>query len=405
MATAEAFVKQRVREKGRITFAEYMQVALYGPGGYYTSGAQGAGRDYYTSPLAHPVFGALIALQLEQMWRLLDTPDPFHVVEPGAGDGTQARDILAFAERLEPAFATALRYTAIDRASPAPRAQALGLDWIRSEHFPMRGIVGCVLSNELVDALPVHRVAMRRGELREVYVTLDGERLVEVLGELSTPELAARLDLEQARLEEGWEAEVNLPAVTWMDEVARSLARGYVITIDYGDLAEGLFTPQRSQGTVVSYYAHAPMIDLYANIGSRDITAHANFTTLKQAGAEAGLQPLAVATQRRFLRNLGIDLFIEASRRQRLGQREVQANVMAMRDLIKPEGLGGFRVLLQSKGAPPKRLAGLGKNDSYMDELRSRMESLPPPLLDSGHLDLMSARHPHLGGDWEELLT
>ena len=405
MATAEPFVKQRIREKGRITFAEYMQVALYGPGGYYTRGEQGAGRDYYTSPLAHPVFGALIALQLEQMWRLLDAPDPFHVLEPGAGDGTLARDVLAFAGHLEPAFAAALRYTAIDRASPAPRDGPSALEWIRSEHIPLRGMIGCILSNELVDALPVHRVAMRRGELREVYVTLDGERLVEVLGEPSTPELAARLALEHARLEEGWEAEVNLQAIAWMDEVARSLGTGYVVTIDYGDLAEDLYSPQRSQGTVVSYYAHAPMIDPYANIGRRDITAHANFTTLKQAGAGAGLQPLGLATQRRFLQNLGIDLFIQTTREQKLGQRELQANLMAQRDLIKPEGLGGFRVLLQSKGAPPKGLAGLGKDAAYIDKLRRRLDSLPLPLLDSNHLDLMSAKYPHLGGDWEALLT
>ena len=405
-ATAEDLVRQRIRQAGRITFAEYMELALYrSPGGYYTQGEAQGGRDYYTSPSAHPLFGALIALQLEQMWRLLGTPDPFWAVEPGAGNGTLARDLLAFSQRLDPAFAAALRYVAIDRREAAPVAGPPELTWVRSCGMPLRGIVGCVLSNELVDALPVHRVSMRGGKLRELYVKLDGDRLVETLGEPSTPELAASLAQENAHLDEGTEAEVSLAAATWMEEVARGLSRGYVLTIDYGDLAERLYeNPERSRGTVMSYYRHAPQDDPYARVGRQDITSHANFTTLARTGAPAGLQPLGLVTQRRFLQNLGSDLFIEAVRRQELGQQERQANLMAMRDLLKPEGLGGFRVLLQAKEAPRAGLAGLGQDESFSQRLRSRLESLPAPLLAGSHLDLMAARYPHLAGNWQELL-
>ena len=406
MSIAEEVLRRRIREKGRITFAEFMEVALYGPGGYYTQGEPvGRRGDFYTSPSAHPAFGALIALQLEQMWRLLGAPERFHVVEPGAGDGLLARDILTFARRLEPGFAGALHYIALDRRPLSPADIPGGLAWIRSVDIPLRHIVGCVLSNELVDSLPVHRVAMQRGELREVYVTLDGDRLVEVLAEPSIPRIAAQLTSEGVRLEEGWQGEVSLAAASWMEEVARSLSRGYVMTIDYGDPAERLYSPERRQGTVMSYCRHTPQSDPYARVGRQDITAHANFTTLARAGARGGLGPVALLTQREFLRNLGMELFIEALSRQPRGQREHQANLMAMRELVKPEGLGGFRVLVQGKKAPESGLACLEQDASFRDTLSRRLVTLPVPLLGQSHLDLMAARYPHLAADWEELLA
>ena len=406
MATAEDAVKQLIAEKGRITFAEYMELALYSDaGGYYRGHGRVVGRDYYTSPTAHPVFGALIALQLEQIWRLLGMPTPFEVIEPGAGDGVLALDILDFASHLEPEFGAALRYMAIDRARPAPADCPASLQWLRSTGFPVQDIVGCVISNELVDALPVHRVSMRRGSLQELYVTLDGGRLVEVAGDPSTPELADRFAQEKVRLEEGWEAEVNLTAARWIQDVGRGLTRGYVITFDYGDLAEGLYTPERSRGTIVSYYRHAPESDPYARIGSRDITAHANFTTLMQAGMQTSLRPIGMLTQGKFLQNLGIDLFMKEMPRRRMGDRERQANRMAQRELIKPEGLGGFRVLLQGKAIPEAPLAAMGKDESFKAGLQKRLKGLPTPLLADRHLDLMAGKYPHLRGEWEGLLT
>ena len=403
MTRAEEIIRRRIRDRGRITFAEFMELALYGPGGYYTSRTPiGRKGDYYTSPLVHPLFGALLALQLEQLWRLLDAPSRFVVVEPGAGDGRLALDVLAYARRLDAAFACALEYVAIDRPG-GPAAGFLGgpgsgVSWLRGECTPLRDLTGCVLSNELVDSLPVHRVAMTGGRLRELYVTLADGSLAEEAGEPSTPEIAELLGSQGVRLEEGWQAEVGLGARRWMEGVAASLRRGYVLTIDYGDPAEGLYTEARKAGTVMSYYQHTPQADVLARVGLQDMTAHVNFTMLVQAGRKRGLEPVALMDQRSFLRNLGAGLFIDRLRREPLPQAETQANLMAMRDLVKPGGLGAFRVLLQAKDAPVAGLACVDESPSEEEAWRRRLESLPVPMLTPEHLDLLAARYPHQAG-------
>ncbi len=414
MTRAEEIIRQRIRDRGRITFAEFMELALYGPGGYYTSRTPiGRRGDYYTSPSAHPMFGALLALQLEQLWRLLDAPSRFVVVEPGAGDGRLALDVLAYARRLDAAFARALEYVAVDRfprpgpGGPAanfsggPGGPAARISWLRGECTPLRELTGCVLSNELVDSMPVHRVAMTGGRLRELYVTLADGSLAEEAGEPSTPEIAEMLGSQGVRLEEGWQAEVGLGARRWMEGVAASLRRGYVLTIDYGDPAERLYTEARKAGTVMSYYQHTPQADVLARVGLQDMTAHVNFTTLVQAGRKRGLEPVALMDQGSFLRNLGAGLFIDRQRREPLPQAETQANLMAMRDLVKPGGLGAFRVLLQAKDAPVAGLACVDESPSDQEAWRRRLESLPVPMLTPEHLDLLAARYPHQAGTQE----
>lgn len=409
--SAEALVKARIRAAGRITFAELMELALYGEGGYYTRGEHIGGHgDYYTSPSAHPVFGALIALQLEEMWAMLAKPSRFSAVEAGAGAGTLARDIFAFAQHLTPEFREALQYTAVDpRAGSTGTPQAAGLHFVASRGMPVGGIIGCIFSNELIDSLPVHRVSMRNGRLKELYVTIEKGNFVEVWDEPSTSEIASRIELERATLEEGCEGEVNLAAARWVEDAADSLERGYVVTIDYGDLVERLYSRERRHGTVASYYRHALRSDPYIRIGEQDITAHANFTTLVQAGAARGLRPITLMTQGELLGHLGIGLFIEAVGRSGLSDMERQANTMAMRDLVKADGLGKFRVLIQGKDTPAASLASLGDRASFREALRRRIESWTLPLLDEQHINLMAGKYPTpdetwVTGTWDSVL-
>jgi len=196
-------IRRRIREQGRITFYEFMELALFWPrGGYYLSpGTREASGDYYTSPQAHPAFAALLAVQLLQMWSLLDEPNPFTVVEVGAGNGLLCRDLVTYACHLPQAFRRALRYLCLDRnqaggleqevftgngavvgrvaATPIVSIESGGpasLGQRKVAGLPLRGIRGCFLSNELLDAFPVHQVTKVDGRLREVYVTLrDGE--------------------------------------------------------------------------------------------------------------------------------------------------------------------------------------------------------------------------------------
>ena len=402
--SAEETIRDRIRAKGRITFAEFMELALYAPRGYYSEEEPfGARGDYYTSPMAHPVFGALITVQLEQMWDRLGRPNPFHVVEAGSGNGVLSSDITGFAQRLGGGFLKSLRYVALDR-KPRPAATGYGAlaDRVGSVGFPLRNITGCVLSNELIDSMPVNRVIVREGNLREIYVTEYQGRLVDVEDDPSTPAIAQRLRLDGATLEEGWRAEVGLAAAAWTAEMAGALDRGWAITFDYGDMANRLCSQERSGGTVMDYYRHTQSGDQYARVGRQDITAHANFSTLVEEGRAGGLQPVVLMTQQRFLRNLGLTDCIRGTAGLGLGTRERDSNVMGQRALLKPDGLGAFRVLVQAKGAPSDGLALLGRDSSAGARMGRRIVSFGMPLLGEAHIDLMAGRYQNESRDWDE---
>ena len=164
-----------------------MEAALYDPrGGYYTGAGPDA--DYYTSPAAHPAFGALVAVQLSRMWDALGRPGCFTAVEMGAGGGLLARDVVSYARRAPTPFAGALRYVTVDRARPSQAVDAVR--HVDASGMPVADVVGCVLSNELLDAFPVHRFEIQSGRVLEVYVVVRGGRFAEELDEPSTPELA-----------------------------------------------------------------------------------------------------------------------------------------------------------------------------------------------------------------------
>ncbi|MCZ6892190.1 MAG: SAM-dependent methyltransferase, partial [Chloroflexi bacterium] len=148
-------LKERIAGRGPISFSEFMELALYWPhGGYYSEAAsERHPADFFTAPAAHPAYGALLSLQLEEMWQVLGRPPLFTIVEPGAGTGLLSLDILRYAQYLDPEFQRAVRYCAIDR-SPRHRLPGAVLEWIRAVGVPLRGLTGCVLSNELLDAFP-----------------------------------------------------------------------------------------------------------------------------------------------------------------------------------------------------------------------------------------------------------
>ena len=366
--TPEAEIRGRIASNGPITFAEFMEVALYHPnGGYYTQDRQDpAHRDYYTSPSAHPAFSALIAIHLETMWKALRRPTPFHVVEMGAGSGLMAQDIIGYARQHLSPFAQSMRYFTVDKAS---------------DETP-RGAVGCVLSNELIDAFPVHRFEIENGTLVELFVDVDaGGRFRSVVGEPSTPLLAQRLDGLGLELPDGTRGEINLRISEWARRVSEIIERGFVVTIDYGHKSKELYSPERSRGTLQTYYKHTSGSSPYQWIGRQDITAHVDFTTVIDEGLDVGLKPLSLMTQAEYLNRLGLKVWADRLRDRDISPRDVRANATAMRDLVDPEGLGGFKVLIQEKGA------GLADVD-WLFPSRQIVEQLPMPLLRSDHVPL-----------------
>lgn len=358
----------------RVPFTQYMDWVLYEPEhGYYAANRAkiGAAGDFFTAPHVSPDFGELLAEQFQEMWQRLGSPVPFTLVEMGAGQGIVAADILAYARSRHPNFFQALQYRIIEKAAAhvaeqQQRLQAFRaagkLQWLELADIRPNSITGCFFSNELVDALPVHRVVLENQQLREIYVQVrqddsGGVQFQEVIDHPSTERLAAYfdlvgIDLDPERYPEGYCSEVNLAALDWLQEVAARLQRGYVLTIDYGYPASQYYSPARRQGTLQCYYQHSFHNDPYLHIGRQDLTAHVDFTALERWGDRYGLETLGLTQQGLFLMALGLgDRLVENNRgEQATSTMDVIHRREALHLLMNPMGLGGFGVLIQSKG-------------------------------------------------------
>lgn len=220
-------------------------------------------------------------------------------------------------------------------------------------------VSGIVLSNELIDAFPVHRVVRRGDELLEVYVDHNGDHFVDHLGPLSTPDLPAYFDALGLLPGDGCYAEVNLAAGRWMASVGASLQRGYVLTFDYGYEARDLYAPWRRDGTLLCCYQQAASSDPYQRVGRQDITSSVDFTTLRRLGETVGLRTLAMTDQASFLVRMGIGDGVAAASGGGSAQiEEYFARRGVVLALIDPARLGRITVLLQGKDVPDARLRG-----------------------------------------------
>jgi SAM-dependent MidA family methyltransferase len=267
-------------------------------------------------------------------------------------------------------------------------------------------MVGCVLSNELFDAFPVHRFVIREGRVKEIYVSLEEGELVEIIDEPPTPRLERQLSGLGLNLPEGFQGEVNLAMDDWIEELSHVLKRGFVLTFDYGYSANDLYSPARSRGTLRCYYRHVLEGNPYRRIGRQDITAHVDFSLLMSSGEEHGLSSLGFTTQREFLQNLGFSRFLDSLGSMELFQRERDANRMGMLELVKEGEMGDFKVLAQAKGLEHDlSLLGFDSKSSLRGRERFKVgKTLPPvPLLSTEHIDLMAGRYPHLSWEWEAL--
>jgi SAM-dependent MidA family methyltransferase len=363
-----ALLAERVRRFGPITFAEYMRECLYHPvHGYYSRPESRRFADYYTSVDVHPIFGRLLARQFAQMWEQLGLPAEFHLVEAAAGTGRLAAHILEFAQAKLPRFYRTLRYVAVER-SPARCDQISTrlVPYIANGHcnatieVPTKIPAGCVFSNELLDALPIHRVIQQDGALQEIFVVHDGKVFSELQKPLSTCGISEYFATQQIQLVEGQQAEAGLETCDWITEIGRRLERGFVLTIDYGHEAAGLFDTHHMAGTVLAYANHRASEDFYAAPGQQDLTAHVNFTAVRLWGQRSGLEAVGLVSQTAFLLALGqenefADLYDEG-----MPEADRVRARLQLKTLIYPEGMGErFQVMVQAKGVPATKLTGL----------------------------------------------
>jgi SAM-dependent MidA family methyltransferase len=366
----------------RITFAEYMDWVLYHPQyGYYSSGNVeiGSEGDFYTSVSLGSDFGELLAEQWVQMWEILDRPVPFTLLEMGAGQGRLVLDILNALQQHSPELLAAIEYIIIERSGSLIQRQqnclqswidkGVKIGWRTWDEIAEASLVGCCFSNELVDAFPVHQVAIVKGELKEIYVTISASGLTEIVGELSTPELQdyfqlIGIDFPSPAYPEGYQTEVNLAALTWLETVAQKLQRGYLITLDYGYPAQRYYHPRRDRGTLQCYYQHRHHNNPYVNLGQQDLTAHVDFTALERQGELCGLSKIGFTQQGMFLMALGLGDRLSELSSGKFSVQQVLKRRDALHQLIDPDGLGGFGVLLQSKGLNERETAQVLKGFS-----------------------------------------
>ena len=407
--TLEARLRDEIRRRGPIPFADFMRVVLYDPdGGYYSSLEEriGPAGDFYTAPATHPAFGALLALQLEQCWELLCRPESFTVVEEGGGKGRLAQDFFNYVRYLTPDFRRAIDYCIVEfgrtgRVIP-PQGDDAGcvINW-DGDALPDEIEAGAIISNELYDAMPRHRVIQQGQTLYELLVDATDTGFIETIAEPSTSALAERLGQLDVTLPNGSKAEIDLGGPAHLTESVSRLQRGFVFTVDYGYPAATLYDGSRREGTLLCYHHHTSSTNPYIRLGRQDITAHVDFTSLAWAGEAAGLRTEGLLTQQRFLKKLGSQAFIDALRELDLPPQDVMANRMAILELTKPSGFGGFGVLIHSTGTDAGEPFGV--DEIVISRARGGLDGLPPALLTPDHMPLLAGRYPQyseLGSIW-----
>ncbi len=359
---------EEINKKGKITFARFMYMALYHPEyGYYNADRERVGRfgDYYTSPTVHRIFGELIAKQLDEMWRIMGK-GAFTVVEAGAGRGWLCGDIVRCVREDHSELYEKLHYIIVESNPYAQGKQrsllnSLGIaddkvswhTYSGARGFSFDGVQGCFLSNEFVDALPVHRVTVKNKVLKEMYVGYNAAGFFEIDDEVSTEALNKYFEVIQTHPEEGQGYEVNLDVGDWLRHVSEKLRKGFVITIDYGDMSDGIYRENGGDGTLRCFYKHTVNRDFYERPGEQDITAHVDFTNLMNGGRRVGLEVTGFAKQSHFLIALGV---LEKLN-NRAGDVET---ILKVKNLFHPEGMGNiFKVFIQHKNVERPQLTGL----------------------------------------------
>jgi SAM-dependent MidA family methyltransferase len=354
---------QRIKSRGPITFADFMDAALYDEkDGYYTAHASIGfdGADFLTSPELGPAFGRALARAAVDCWTAIGKPARWDVVEAGAGRGILMRDLLDALMRERPEAARGARPAIIEVSPRLREQQALALEgrelrWasVARTLAPIRGVV---FANEVLDAFPVHVLVRGEDGLREVFVDVKDGALTETLRAPSHPDLRFRVP-DSVPIGGRWE--VSLGAESWMAQLAAAVEQGYVLVIDYGGEETDLLT-RGGAGTLRGFSRHRLVSDALAAPGDHDLTASVNFTAIRRAAEGAGLTLAGMTTQRDALIGLGIR---EAYGRPTdpIDQLRAASKRSAISVLLEPNGLGAYAVVCFAKDAPADGLRFLAR--------------------------------------------
>ncbi len=305
MRNLTEIIQNKIETTGPMSFRDFMGMALYYPGlGYYTSGKERIGKsgDYYTAPTANSLLGEMIARQLVEMWEILGS-DQFAVVEYGAGDESLCCQILGWLKNHSRLYDQISYYIIEKRSAPAVNTEKKFCGKII--HVDSAGeippVKGCILSNEVLDNFPVHRIT-RREEVLELRVDSTENGFIEKAFPASE-EIKNWLRKTNFNLPIGGITEICLDMDLWMQEINSILLAGFVVTIDYGNFVGENF---ENNGTLHCYHRHTINRNPYNNIGGQDITCDVNFSALAALGKEYGFGFTGFTTQGEFLLAMGL---------------------------------------------------------------------------------------------------
>ncbi|MBI5560630.1 MAG: SAM-dependent methyltransferase, partial [Deltaproteobacteria bacterium] len=351
-----------------VTFAEFMEAALYLPGkGYYTSAEKRWGErgDYITNCDVSPIFARMLAKAVCEMWLFLGSPREFHLVEAGAGRGLLTEGILAAIDGLYPRLSGCLKVSLVEKNPMLRKPPGERTAWYEDISGLKGPFTGCVYSQELLDSLPFHRVVMREDGLKEVYVGYGDGRFFDAEGRVSTERLPEYFNDLGITLENGQGCEVGLLAKQWVRTAGGLLDRGFVVTVDYGMPARSLYRAGRA-GTLVCHFRHTINDDPYRMVGMQDITCHVDFTAIRDGGFMAGLTPTGFTTQRNFLIGMGILEELKEVHDPAVKDYETIRHNQGIKELVMPGGIGdAMKVFIQHKGVGGKepKLRGFSFRD------------------------------------------
>jgi SAM-dependent MidA family methyltransferase len=348
-------IRDEIEASGPITFARFMEHALYEPGlGYYVTRADRTTRsgDFLTAPELHPIFGHVLARQLDEMWHRLEEPKRFVLREYGAGTGALYLAIVDGLTRIGSGLVEHLDYQPVENVARQAAADR-----------PAGPFVGCVVANEFLDALPVHRVVGQEGGgLWELLVGWRDGRFVEAAARPADARLTEWFARRAAALPTGRIAEVNLAMLDWLAKIGRDLERGYALILDYGASAAELYGtdhPERATGTLRAFRGHHVSSDILGAVGHQDLTAHVDLDALADGTRDCGLDVLGRVRQAEFLLGCGLDEAYVAARAEADNDWDSALSLRAaVRRLLDPQALGGYAAVVLGKGVerePPLR--------------------------------------------------
>ncbi len=357
-----AFIRGQIRETGPVTFRWFMEQALYHPDwGYYARPNQppvGKRGDFITNVSVGATFGKLIARQFYEMWCQMGKPFRFAIVEQAANDGHFACDVLDHLEANYPDFFAELSYTILEPIPHLELAQRRLLEprfgsrlrWVRDfTELGAASFVGVFFCNELLDSFPIHLVLFRNEAWFEAYVTDHDGRFQLTQGPISHDSLRRQLAVIGPG-QPGQIAEVNLRALSWIQDVAEALRSGYLFAIDYGLPRRELYDRSRMTGTLRCYRNHRAARDPFCEIGETDITAHVDFTSLAEAGEQAGMETICFCDQHHFMVGAATGFFDQMDSLQTSPTPAMQNELRQFQALMHPSTMGmSFRFFLMCK--------------------------------------------------------